>query len=302
MKTIGRATLSASVLGVLLFGGGCSEGNGDSAGGAAATSGTDVTSTVAGSTTTAAAQTVSSGMTSSSTGGGRARDHLLVETKAEGASWSDPWDIVDQAPDNGHALTQSSEQARVGASAIRFELHSTDPIVSSSVRTEMTLPESDDMESMNRWYGLSYYLVDWGSDEGGESILQWHDVDGTCPPLSIQIYDNQMQLTNCIDGANTYFPIGDVVSNEWIDIVIHVDWKIDATGTLELWRNDEQLVNQPNIRTQSSGGSYIKVGMNKWSWAPDGGSSTQTQRIFFIDELRIGDDQAEKYDVAPGDY
>ena len=235
-------------------------------------------------------------------GDGGPRQNLLVETTAEGAGWSAGWDTVSQVNDNGYALEQSGERARVGASSIRFELRSSDPIVSSSVRTEMTQPDSGDTEQMERWYGLSYYLVDWGSDTGGESILQWHDVDGTCPPLAIQIYGAEMSLTRCIEGANSPYPIGVVQSNEWLDIVIRVVWRTDDSGHLQLWRNGTKVVDEPGIRTQSTGGSYLKVGMNKWSWAPGGGTSNQTERIFFIDEIRIGNENARLHDVTPGDY
>lgn len=227
---------------------------------------------------------------------------LIIETEAEGEGWADGWDIDNQTPDTGYALDRSSEQARFGESAIRFELHADDPIVSSSVRTEMQPLDDGSSEEMERWYGLSYFLTDWGADDGGESILQWHDTNGTCPPLSLQIYANEIQLTSCIDGGNTYFAIGDVVSNTWMDIVIHVVWRTDDGGVLELWRDGEKLVDAHDLRTQSSGGSYVKVGMNKWSWAPNGGQSSQSERIFFIDELRIGDETSNLVSVSPGDY
>lgn len=275
--------------------------SGGTGGGSSSSSGTQSSGTSDSSASSGTGGAASS--SASSGGGGHAeRVGLLVETPAEGSDWHPGWDTDSQTADNGYALEQSSERARVGESAIRFELRDTDPIVSSSVRTEMTRVGDEDAEEMERWYGLSYFLTDWESDDGGESIIQWHDVDGTCPPLSLQIYANQIQLTSCIDFGNTYFPIGDVVSNEWMDIVIHVVWRTDDSGVLELWRNGEKVVDAHDLRTQSTGGSYLKVGMNKWSWAPDGGQSNVSRRVFFIDEVRIGDETSNLESVSPGDW
>jgi hypothetical protein len=159
---------------------------------------------------------------------------------------------------------------------------------------------------MERWYGGSWYLVDWGTDDFGESILQWHDIDGSGPPLAIQIYDNHIYLTQLINGTRVENDLGTVVSNEWIDFVIHVKWSASGTlasgsGQIECWRNGVKLVDKNNLRTNSTGGSYIKLGMNKWNWAPPfgPGDTQQSQRIFYIDEFRIGDASATYNDVAP---
>jgi hypothetical protein len=243
--------------------------------------------------------TVSDATPSPDGAGPYVRKNLMLESTFEPQDFLAGWDNLQHCC--AYSLTQSTDRARQGTHSIKIDLRSTDAIVSSSVRSELTQKQDDSAETMERWYGMSYWLDNHASDTGGESILQWHDTDGTCPPLSIQIYGTQMLLTQCINGGNTTNDIGQVASNVWIDIVMHVKWSAGQTGALELWRDGKKLVDKTGIRTNSTGGSYIKVGMNKWSWAPNGGASNQTQRLFYIDEVRIGSEKATYADVKPGD-
>lgn len=123
------------------------------------------------------------------------------------------------------------------------------------------------------------------------------------PPLAIQVYDNHLYLKGKAYASNVtgVYDLGTVVSNEWIDIVINVKWALGSTGALECWRNGVKLVDEEDISTNSAGGSYLKLGINKWNWAPpfDPEESEVEQRVFYIDEFRIGDENATYNDVAP---
>lgn len=207
-----------------------------------------------------------------------------------------------------YAVRQESTIVKSGSHSIRFELHSTDPVVSSSVRTEIEIVNYiggvSDTQEMERWYGLSYYLQDWAVDGFADSILQWHDESGPCPPLSIQTYDGHMWLQQCISGGNTSNDLGPIISNAWFEVVIHVKWTTTTTGGIDMWVNGVKKVNKinANIKTNSPGGSYLKIGMNKFNWADSGGAldpSLITQRIFYIDDIRIGNASATYNDVAP---
>jgi hypothetical protein len=183
--------------------------------------------------------------------------------------------------------------------AVKYDLRSTDAIVSSSKRSEMQLAGTDAAETSERWYGLRYWLEKYDADNGAESILQWHDGDNTTPPLSIQVQSGRMRVMQSFTSGNIPYDLGPTTTGKWIDIVIHVKWSNTTNGLLEVWRDGVKMVSKSNARTNSKGGSYMKIGINKWSWAPGGGSSTATQRIFYIDNFRMGNENAIYNDVAP---
>lgn len=233
------------------------------------------------------------------------RSNLIEELTFEQSSVSDAylngWSNVQHS--ETHNVNQSSTQARAGSKSMKIDLRVDDEIVSSSRRAEIEPPCQIDHETMERWYGGSWFLVDWDEDNFGESILQWHDTDGSAPPLAIQVYDNHLYLKGKPHAGSPYgvYDLGTVVSNEWIDIVIHVKWAYGNTGALECWRNGVKLVDEEDISTNSAGGSYLKLGINKWNWAPpfDPEESEVEQRVFYIDEFRIGNENATYNDVAP---
>lgn len=194
--------------------------------------------------------------------------------------------------------------------AVKYDLRSTDKIVSSSVRSEMQLAGTDAPETSERWYGFRVWLDTYATDEGAESIFQFHDGNGPCPPQSIQIQSGHFRWQQCQpypDGSksltssyNTGTDLGTVALKKWISFVVHIKWSSTNTGLIEVWRDGTLMTkNKTNIVTNSPGGSYIKLGINKWSWAPGGGSSTATQRVFYIDNFRMGSELATYDDVKP---
>lgn len=182
---------------------------------------------------------------------------------------------------------------------LKYILNKTDPVISSSVRAEIQLDGTDAPETSERWYGLRYWLEKYDTDDGAESILQWHDSDGTTPPLSIQIASGRIRIMQSFTSGNIPVDLGSTTIGKWINIVIHVKWSNSANGLLEVWRDGVKMVNKTNVRTNSKGGSYMKIGINKWSWAPGGGSSSATQRIFYIDNFKMGDGTVSYADVDP---
>jgi ribosomal protein L14 len=229
------------------------------------------------------------------------RQNLLLEATFEGTNpFGSPLSLAGQQYCCSYSLTQSTAQARAGTSSMKIDLRKTDPIVSSSVRAEVEDNIGTPTES-ERWYGGSWFLSNWGPDSFGESIFQFHDDDGTGPPLALEDHDGHLYLRRLINGGSTEHDLGLIsdIQNTWADIVLHVKWTYATnSGLIQCWVNGVQKVNISNIRTNSNG-CYMKLGMNKWNWAPGGGSSNQTQRIFYIDEFRVGNANATYADVAP---
>jgi hypothetical protein len=171
------------------------------------------------------------------------------------------------------AYSMKDGKAPDGKDAIRYELRQGDQIVSGSKRAEAELPISIPQET-EIWVGMSYWFEQYDKDSGAESIWQLHDQDGSRPPLSIQVQGGAMKIVraNNTEG-NTHYPIGNLEVGKRTDIVIHAKLTTSKTGVLEVWRDGVKRVSVSNVITHSKGGSYGKVGINKWSWAPGGGAS-----------------------------
>jgi len=195
--------------------------------------------------------------------------------------------------------------------AIKFVLNKTDAVVSGSRRSEIQFSNGDISGTEGeRWYGMKYWLQTYDKDQGAESILQWHDGAGPCPPQSIQIQSGSFRWQQCRpypDGSgsttnsfNTGTDMGATVTGKWITFVIHIKWSAKATGIIEVWKDGKQYVNQKNIVTNSPSGNYAKIGVNKWSWYTGGGTSDiSTPRIFYIKDFREGNEKATYNDVTP---
>lgn len=225
------------------------------------------------------------------------RLNLSLENTFEGDAFKG-FTLQDHQYCCAYSITQVTAPDGIGK-ALRYDLRSTDAIVSSSKRAEIQLAGTDAPETSERWYGLRYWLEKYDKDAGAESILQWHDKDGTTPPLSLQVSGGSLDIVQSFTSGNTHNNLGATTIGKWISIVIHVKWTTGNTGLLEVWRDGTRVISKANIRTNSKGGSYMKIGINKWSWAPGGGSSTATQRVFYIDDFRMGNESATYKDVAP---
>ena len=106
--------------------------------------------------------------------------------------WTNQWHPQAQAP---YRVACSPNAVRSGARSARFELNQTDPISSSSKRTE--LAAGSDPDNAERWYGFSIFLPKgWVVDNSAEVLTQWHQASPMgSPPLSLGIRGQQWQLS-----------------------------------------------------------------------------------------------------------
>lgn len=190
-----------------------------------------------------------------------------------------------------------------GTSAIKYLLRPTDARISSSIRAEAELPSgADSPETGERWYGLSYWFDTYEKDPNPESILQFHDNDGTTPPLSIHVNNGRLLLMQSfLKTGNKPTDIGVQELGKWVNIVLHVKWTTANTGLIEVWKDGVKVINITSAITNSKSGSYGKYGINKWSW--DIGSlwsTIKTPRIFYITNVKIGNETSSYNEVAPG--
>jgi hypothetical protein len=222
------------------------------------------------------------------------RQNLLLESTFEGTNYLAGWNNNQHCC--AYSVTQSSERVKGGSSALKLDVRSNDPSTSGAIRSEITL-ESDPLDQ-ERWYGFSMYLKDWLDDDAGESVFEWApDLSGG-DPIALLTSGGRFTFTTNSGGSanNVYTDIGPVISNQWVDFVIHVRWATDTTGLLQVWTNGNLVINRTGVKTTSST-CYLKLGINKFGWSTQ--SSAVNQRVLFFDELRRGNASATYNDVAP---
>jgi hypothetical protein len=225
------------------------------------------------------------------------RQNLLFESTFEGPGFLSGWYNSQHCCD--YSVQQSAERVKAGSSALRLELRRTDQQVSGSLRSEIT--QDSDPLNQDRWFGFSLYLKDWVDDDATESVFQWHpDNDSGSAAMALWTSGGRLTyVTNNTAGTsyNEYVDLGPVLSNQWIDFVIHVRWATDTTGLLQVWMNGSQVINRVGVKTASVT-SYFKLGINKFGWLTQA-TSAINQRILYFDEVRIGNGTATYNDVAP---
>jgi hypothetical protein len=224
------------------------------------------------------------------------RQNLLLESTFEGANYLSGWYNTQHCCT--YSVQQTAEQVKAGSNALRMEVRSTDAQTSGSIRSEITL-DSDPL-NQDRWYGFSLYLKDWVDDDAGEVVYQWHP-DNSNGSAAMALLTNGGRFTyvtnnNGTTSNNTYTDLGPVISNRWVDFVIHIRWATDSTGLLQVWMNGNQLINRSAVKTAALT-SYFKLGIDKFGWLSQ--ASPVTQRVSYYDEVRIGNASATYNDVAP---
>lgn len=224
------------------------------------------------------------------------RQNLLLETTFESSNFLNGWSNYQHCCD--YSVQQTQEQFKAGSKALRIEVRRSDPQTSGSIRSEITQP-SDPM-NQDRWYAFSLYLKDWIDDDNGEHVFQWHPGNDTgTATMSLWTTGGRFTYVTNSGGqvSNEYQDIGPVLSNQWVDFVIHLRWATDSTGILQVWKNGDLVINRSGVKT-SSDAPYFKLGINKFGWTTPATSST-TQRILYFDEVRIGNANATYRDMAP---
>ncbi len=178
---------------------------------------------------------------------------------------------------------------------LRFELRRNDAIVSSSRRSEITREGAGEL-----WFGGRVFLENWQVDDGGESIIQWHS-EANCPPLSLTLYGSDVILVQCPNGGLIQNKVGTIedFNNKWVDLVFHIKWS-HTDGLLQFWKDGQLLVDKKDL-DMGTPNANLKLGINKWPWAPNGGSSKREiqSRVFYWDDFRIGNETASFKDVDP---
>lgn len=172
--------------------------------------------------------------------------------------------------------------------------------------------DSDPWEALNDreyWVGVSIYIDPSNViDPLGESenLFQFKAQPWGAmrhPPFALYMDADNWQLH--LRGQNAHddrwtTPIANDIGR-WTDWVFNVKFSHADQGFLRVWKNRE-LVYQyygSNIGDAATG-VKIAFGVYKWPWRPEHNHPTNSvERLFYFDELRVGNADATYEDVAP---
>ena len=202
-----------------------------------------------------------------------------------------------------------SDIKRAGNQSARILLRRSDPEAQwGNKRTELTynnFNQASKVDESLRWYAFSnYFPASYAADPAEEVIAQFHDKSTRCsasPTLALEVADDRFRLMirhslqhYCDPGTQVLrsFDLGPVPKEQWIDWVIYYNPVADSSGVVRIWMNGEEKItyNGP-CHYNGSRFPYFKIGLYKWQWMQDwqGVQSNQIQRIYYLDEIRIGD-------------
>lgn len=263
-------------------------------------------------TTTTKAPTTSTTTTTAGVPGTRA--NLIFESTFEKVV---DWTVFNLPVDKGTAWTNAqtccalnslsgAPISRAGSKAAMFTLRKSDPLVSGSLRSEITGPEESTFGT-TRWYAFSIYLPDgFTPDNTALLVAQWHSSSfNTVPPLKLILENSGWSIVNTSTGngnsvGDDYHGIGSYSTGVWTDFVIKVLWNNTTSGQLQVWKNGTSVFNSTSIKTSYTGGTYFKTGIYGYGWGAGQGSTNPPPYVVYIDEWREGNENATYNDVKPG--
>ena len=183
------------------------------------------------------------------------------------------------------------------------------------------------------WYGHSIYLPpDYVIESTAREIItQWHgrpDIendppeDYRNPPLSLHMRDGNYTLSIVADSKaitvnKNYTRQSDVIVlgalaptiGKWTNWVFKVKWSYlnDGSGTVEVYQDGVLIYDDSNILDNPSGdtsncfndalGPYWVPGLYKWEWKVGEPATDTTTRLYYFDNVRIGNENATLTDV-----
>jgi hypothetical protein len=230
------------------------------------------------------------------------------------------WDNLENCC--SYSMTRSTNFKRTGNSSLRVELRKWDPDVSGSKRAELTdnsypMPPQTNL----RWWSFSNYLPnDWQQDDVREMFAQWHFKPksgvtvGASPPIGLYMNKGNWEVTILYDsidinidrGANIKertFVLGPWQKNVWNDWVFNINYSHRDDGYVRIWRNGQLVLDYKGKCWYN--GSYdpqFKVGLYKWAWSSNYHNrppSITTSRVYYLDNVKIGNTEAEFGDFYP---
>ncbi|MGA2496292.1 MAG: polysaccharide lyase [Tepidisphaeraceae bacterium] len=206
-----------------------------------------------------------------------------------------------------------------GRKAVRFAVTR----APDSFRSEVSLPHEPGFHE--RWYGERIFVPkDWVFDPSRavDIVMQWHAIPGnwrvTYPNLEISIGNTHWFIRQSFGSPQTkptrsQKMLDDpVVPGTWVSWVIHAKWSPGDDGVLRIWKDGKQVLDLKGPNVYSTIGveytPYLKTGIYHPEWhldkdgkreAFDKEKPVATNKVIYVTDVKIGNENAKLEDVAP---
>jgi hypothetical protein len=215
----------------------------------------------------------------------------LFEGGFEGGSpeWK-PYDDLQREDDRPwqDSFALVGEPVRQGDSAARITVRQGYSRFGHNEDTELVW-QSQERNGDDYWYAWStLFPEDWSAPDKWGIFAQWHANLGTSPVIAFNARGDEVQLnvhSGLTDEAGNSFainrniPILDTMSKgRWNDFVMHVRWRTDDTGSIDVFHRVEgesslrriaRLEGLPTFQFRSDGhgvGTYLLLGLYRGSY------------------------------------
>ncbi|WP_460893048.1 heparin lyase I family protein [Rufibacter soli] len=177
-----------------------------------------------------------------------------------------------------------------GSWAGRWELRAGDPPAADGTRTEVLFSENFAQEET--WHSFAGYFpsANYLLDSDDEAFNQWHQGgEFGSPMITLRTQDGRFEVRRrTADGQSIIFHVlGPIIYDKWLEVVIHIK-QHRTDGFMQVWIDGELKLDIKGVPTMYDGpyGKW-KMGIYKSDWN-NGGVTQSQKRVWFVDEVKIG--------------
>ncbi|MEI6945614.1 heparin lyase I family protein [Paraflavisolibacter sp. H34] len=181
------------------------------------------------------------------------------------------------------------QDAQVG----RWELRDSDPMTSGGTRAEVLFP--DQFRLAETWHSyVSYFPAgQYLPDSDDETFNQWHQGgDFGSPMFTLRTMKGSIQVRRRTpDGANyTDHILMSIPYDRWVAFVMHMKQHV-TNGIFQVWIDGELKMDYKGPTMYAGPYGKWKIGIYKSDWNKGGTTDTHI-RVWYIDEVKLGDSTA----------
>ena len=219
------------------------------------------------------------------------------------------------------SIKSSSLYDRDGSGqSLQVNLFDHDRDIQGSRRAEVRL-DSDVGEFKigdESWIGFSVLAPEnYQYDDSFEIIFQMHSYpdfdlgeDWRSPPLDLRIvggdfvighnHDTKAVTRNNTPEGRDEYNLGALKPGDWTDFTLHIDYQLDDSGLIELYRDGELAYSyEGEVGYNDKDGMFAKMGIYKPHWKYNPERSSTNERTLYFDAFSYADENVGLPDVNP---
>lgn len=198
-----------------------------------------------------------------------------------------------------YALQFVSSPVYRGTKSARFEVQADQPLISEGKRSEVSIVRGAlGQIPKDVWYSFSAYLPSDGfaNDPTLDVISQWYQ-DGSPARLVVKGDKIILEVGSSIEDK-TAMELGTATRDMWHEFVFHFVHAHDTDGLVEVWLNQSKVANYSGGNLYTDVLPKWQVGIYKHAFAL--GTSAETRRVVYFDNIRVGNSLATYNEMIPG--